>query len=457
MQKILVYIVFISACFGSYSYSQTSDLTGEGTASIEFISIPKFGSTADLAGKVHNINPLNYKVAVYIYVEGAGWWTKPTFNFPLTSIKADSSWLCDITTGDGDIYAIEIAAFLLPNGISAPSADGLALLPAELYNISSAFIKTLRYGKSLSFSGYDWWLKASNTPVGPGPNYFTDDTANVWVDKLGYLHLKITNKNGSWVCPEIVSQKSFGMGKYTFSFISNVGNLDRNTVLGLFTWDNDSAQTHREIDIEFSQWGVLGNQNSQYVIQPWDVSANMHRWQFPLNASPSVHSFLWMADSIRFESNWSGVLNHQWTYRGSYNPGHGNENVRLNLWLMNGNAPIDISLLEVIVQKFEFMALATDVDNKSALAISSSPELYQNYPNPFNPSTRIEYFLPSDCAVNLTVNSILGKLVERVFVGYQKRGNHSVEFNSKNLPSGFYIYTLTSDTFIKNKKMVVIK
>jgi hypothetical protein len=37
-------------------------------------------------------------------------------------------------------------------------------------------------------------MKSSTGQVGPGPNYFSDSTNNVWLDGMGQLRLRITNR-----------------------------------------------------------------------------------------------------------------------------------------------------------------------------------------------------------------------------------------------------------------------
>ena len=128
---------------------------------IEFTYVPPYGSTEDLEGRVRNVDSADYRVAVYIFIGGAGWWTKPTFAQPLTPIRSDSTWTCDITTGGSDIYATKIHAFLLPDGVDAPRAEGEAELPASLDTISVADVYTIRTPKTILFSGYEWWVKAS--------------------------------------------------------------------------------------------------------------------------------------------------------------------------------------------------------------------------------------------------------------------------------------------------------
>jgi hypothetical protein len=116
---------------------------GPGIAFIEFTIVPPYGSFDDLNGQVRHVRPADYKVAVYINVAG-GWWTKPYFESPLTIIRADGSWTCDITTGGTDQNATRIAAYLVLNGYNPPAMSGGATLPAELDQNSVAKFETVR-------------------------------------------------------------------------------------------------------------------------------------------------------------------------------------------------------------------------------------------------------------------------------------------------------------------------
>jgi hypothetical protein len=96
-----------------------------------------------------------------------------------------------------------------------------------------------RFNTTLSFSGYMWQVKTGDEPMGPGPNYFSDNAKNAWVDSSGYLHLAITNRNGVWQCAEVICTESLGYGSYEFDIATPSDAIDKNTVLGLFTWDDD--------------------------------------------------------------------------------------------------------------------------------------------------------------------------------------------------------------------------
>ena len=83
--------------------------------------------------------------------------------------------------------------------------------------------------------------------------------------------------------------------------------------------------------------------------------------------------------------------------------------------------------------------------------------LGQNYPNPFNPSTTINYEIPVNGFVNLTVYSILGQKISQLVNEFKKAGMYTIDFNPNNLSSGIYFYKLSSANYISIKKMVFLK
>lgn len=351
------------------------------TPAIEFTYMPPYCSFENLKGQVLCVNPADYKVAVYIFV-ASGWWTKPYWTSPLTSINDDGSWTCDITSGGIDQLATEITAFLVPNGYDPPLMSGGQILPYELYEASVADTTLEREAifRKVEFSGYIWNVKASETRAGPGPNYFSDEEEDVWVDEEGRLHLRIVQRNGRWYCTEVFTEAPLGYGRYIFHLDSRVDQLDKNIVLGLFTWDDTASEhNYREIDIEFIKEGEERDTNTQYVVQPWQQSENIHRFNMELNEDNSTHGFDWRADHIFFQS----LHGHQpfpgpeedeiesWTYTEDDIPPEGEGNARINLWLFNGNSPSDGQEVEVIVKVFEFAPLSPKVViTKSARNIS---------------------------------------------------------------------------------------
>jgi hypothetical protein len=90
--------------------------------------------------------------------------------------------------------------------------------------------------------------------------------------------------------------------------------------------------------------------------------------------------------------------------------------------------------------------------------VPSRVHLSQNYPNPFNPATSIPFELPAADVVTLEVYNMLGqKVAELLNNTMLGSGRHTVQFNASSLPSGVYLYRLSTSTFSESRKMMLIK
>jgi hypothetical protein len=95
---------------------------------------------------------------------------------------------------------------------------------------------------------------------------------------------------------------------------------------------------------------------------------------------------------------------------------------------------------------------------KQSLSTLKTGELLQNVPNPFNGTTSIWFKLTEESSVSVTIYDYTGKEVSVINPGTLKTGNHSVEFNSANLPSGIYFYSLEVNGIkTDTKKMTLMK
>jgi hypothetical protein len=219
------------------------------------------------------------------------------------------------------------------------------------------------------FSGRAWHVKQFETAVnGPGPNYFSPSRENVWLDAQGFLHLRITQRDGRWYCAEVITDQVLGYGTYIFTVGSRADTLDPNVVLGMFTWDETGTvtdpATFRELDLEFSRWGASGNADFQFVVQPWlGGVGNIHRFNVDTAAvTDSIHVFAWSAAGTTFTSahgsTWppdpADVVD-TWSYSGGANPVPGSAQARINLWLLNGAAPQNGQAQEVVIKRFQFL------------------------------------------------------------------------------------------------------
>jgi hypothetical protein len=246
-----------------------------------------------------------------------------------------------------------------------------------------------RDGDFLTFSGMTWEIKHANIPLGPGPNFFSDHPNDVWIDEQDYLHLSVHSRGDIWFSTEVISVDTFGYGTYVFTIQGDMKNIDKNIVLGLFTWDNNTfqEQANSEVDIEFAKWGVDTVENTlQYGVQPINFGpyyperddkpdVDSENW-----IGVSTHAFTWTDTLITWGSwvgpeygngpplaSWSFNLDNPARIKNENGnssdpiiiPAPGNTtNARMNMWLVNGSAgPFDKFNHEVIIQNFQFIPL----------------------------------------------------------------------------------------------------
>ncbi|MBT4369242.1 MAG: T9SS type A sorting domain-containing protein, partial [Candidatus Marinimicrobia bacterium] len=99
---------------------------------------------------------------------------------------------------------------------------------------------------------------------------------------------------------------------------------------------------------------------------------------------------------------------------------------------------------------------------EDGLTIPMEFALQQNYPNPFNPSTQIQYALPTDATVSITIYDLMGREVRSLVNKQVNAGYHSTLWNATNamgapVSAGVYIYTITANEYRDVKKMILLK
>lgn len=83
--------------------------------------------------------------------------------------------------------------------------------------------------------------------------------------------------------------------------------------------------------------------------------------------------------------------------------------------------------------------------------------LDQNYPNPFSGKTIITFRIPENDFVSLKVYNMLGVEIAELAGKRFEAGNHSLEFESGQLPKGKYFYRVESNNFSATRGMTIMK
>jgi len=83
--------------------------------------------------------------------------------------------------------------------------------------------------------------------------------------------------------------------------------------------------------------------------------------------------------------------------------------------------------------------------------------LYQAYPNPFNPTTTVEFGVPAEQNVTVTIYDILGREAAVLIDQNMPPGYHSVVWYANNHASGMYFVRMSAGKVNKLQKILLIK
>ena len=115
-------------------------------------------------------------------------------------------------------------------------------------------------------------------------------------------------------------------------------------------------------------------------------------------------------------------------------------------------------LVEVDINGVSTVLGAVEATPSFNNAVITEYALHQNFPNPFNPTTMITFDVVESNYVTLKVYNAMGQEVATVINGTYENGRHSVNFDSANLTSGLYFYSVqVGDVFSATKKMLLVK
>ncbi|MBK9578874.1 MAG: glycoside hydrolase family 16 protein [Fibrobacterota bacterium] len=216
---------------------------------------------------------------------------------------------------------------------------------------------------TVNWAGHTW-----NVTTGGMAGENTGSAANVVVDANGYLHLKISQINGKWMCAELFTTDKIGFGTYQWQVDGPVDKLDKNIVFGLFPYGPEAgigADGTNEIDIEYARWGNAAWDNGNFTVYPNSgTTVGETTFNFSMSGTYTTSTFVWSSTSVQFKSQEgfkeigdNAGLIKSWTYaptNPSVNIPQRAMPLGMNLWLCSdcGGAPSDGKSAEIVIRKF---------------------------------------------------------------------------------------------------------
>lgn len=124
--------------------------------------------------------------------------------------------------------------------------------------------------------------------------------------------------------------------------------------------------------------------------------------------------------------------------------------------VVSGTVPAAESGFDIVTAGFMRPPL---VSVNNAPLHPASLTLDQSYPNPVHGgnSALIRYGIPERGHVRLVIIDMLGREIEVLADGMQERGSYRVQFAPSTLPSGSYLYMLTTSSSSEVRKLTVVR
>jgi photosystem II stability/assembly factor-like uncharacterized protein len=89
--------------------------------------------------------------------------------------------------------------------------------------------------------------------------------------------------------------------------------------------------------------------------------------------------------------------------------------------------------------------------------IPTASSLKQNYPNPFNPKTDVVFEIKEQGHASLKIYDMIGREVATLVDEVRSPGVYKTSWDAGAMPSGVYVYRLTSGKYTEARKMMLVK
>ena len=173
------------------------------------------------------------------------------------------------------------------------------------------------------------------------------------------------------------------------------------------------------------------------------------RWK---TASEKNNSGFEILRSIQNKNNWNQI---------GFVEGHGTTTGENSYSFIDKNLEFGNYSYKLVQVDFDGTQNESEIVSVEIGSQQTEYSLSQNYPNPFNPSTTIQYSLPIDLDVNLTVFNQIGEEIMKINKGVQKAGTYNLNVDLSDFSSGIYFYRLQANSstrnYLQTKEMCLIK
>ena len=220
---------------------------------------------------------------------------------------------------------------------------------------------------------------------------------------------------------------------------------------------NVSGTTLRSMTVTLSHF-------SQYTVGSSDSPLPVTLSSFTSNVNGRNVKLYWSTaketNNSGFEIQRTDINNSDYKTLGFVN-GKGNSNITANYTfddsrLSTGKYKYRLKQIDYN-GNYEYFELGGSVE----IGLPGRFSLSQNYPNPFNPTTKIDFLIPADSRVSVSVFDASGREIRTLVSENRKAGYYTLTFDASGLSSGMYFCRMTAQSdnssFAATSKMILVK
>ncbi len=328
--------------------------------------------------------------------------------------------------------------------------------------------------------GGNTWVQQTNTDIWLSDDVYFGNIDTGWIVKrtLNSSLLKTTDSGLSWnELPEIIGAFSFHFFPNQLRWIINGSHnyITEDGGLSFIDITNEVPSSFNSFSAPFDYLGyaagslglILKYEDTTYVTAPvFTVSENTINFG-------KVEIGTTKTDSILISNTGSGSLevteiissNQNFTFSPDTFILPKSEVTHLTIMFTPSDTSVQSGYI-IITHNGSSSPDTITVEGKGDIVVGIKDEqkipveykLDQNYPNPFNPETKINYIIPEETIVNISLFDVTGRKIEELVNEKKQPGFYTIEMKGDELSSGIYFYRLsTSSGFSAVKKLTIIK
>ena len=274
----------------------------------------------------------------------------------------------------------------------------------------------------------------------------------------------------TWDVSDVTTMNAMFSSAHNFN--GDISNWDVSSVIDMLNMFRD---TH-SFNIDLSLWNVLNVTDMAHLFDgATNFNQDISTWNV-LNVTDMAHLFDGATNFNQDISTWdvSNVIDMSFLFDGATN-----FNQDISTWDVSNvmyfedafrdnnslseenKCAIHTSFSSNNIWDYEWASFCVLSLNESFLSPKKFA-LQQNYPNPFNPTTSIQYVLPKEIFVDITIHDMMGRKIKTLLSSTQSAGIKIIQWDATNnqnesVSAGMYLITIKAGEFSDMKKMLFLK